>query len=124
MVVLAVRILGESKQPPNESGANAYLLSLSCAMASRVRHCVECPKCHTRYLLRFSRYGNGSFLRPLAEAPAAEWTLFCSCARPHISSRWNWSEVKRYSIAAGAYERGYGPPDEVVALNTRSQLSR
>lgn len=92
-------------------------------MASRVRHCVECPKCRTRYLVSGSPFRNGSFLSPLAKGVADEWTLYCSCRRPHILSRWSSNELKRYAIRTEAYERGYGPPDEIVPLNTRSQPS-
>src|SRR3979409_537204 len=56
---------------------------------ARVRHCVECPKCLTRYLVGFSPYRNGSYLMPLSAGFSEEWTLYCSCGRPPISSRWN-----------------------------------
>jgi hypothetical protein len=45
---------------------------------SRVRHYVECPKCLTRYLPGFSPYRSGSYLMPLAEGFADEWTLYCA----------------------------------------------
>src|SRR5882757_4459553 len=83
-------------------------------MASRVRHCVECPKCQMRYLVSGSPYSNGSFLSPLAKGLAEQWTLYCSCRSPHIPSRWSSNELKRYAIPTQAYERGYGPPDEIV----------
>ena len=38
-------------------------------MTPRIRHCVECPKCHTRYLVGFSPYRNGSYLMPLSGGP-------------------------------------------------------
>jgi hypothetical protein len=75
-----------------------------------------------RYLLSCSPYRNGSFLMPL-EGLADEWTLYCSCGSPHIPSRWNWSELKRYAIPAQAHERGYGPPEEIVPVNGRLRLS-
>jgi len=31
-------------------------------MSIRIRRCLECPKCHTRYLLGFSPYSNGSYV--------------------------------------------------------------
>src|ERR1700683_1004121 len=68
-------------------------------MASRVRHCVECPKCLTRYLPGFSPYRNGPYLLPLAEGFADEWTLYCACGRPPISSRWSWSDLERYAVS-------------------------
>lgn len=76
-----------------------------------------------RYLLSCSPYRNGSFLLPLVEGLADEWTLYCSCGSPPIRSRWNWSELKRYAISTQAHERGYGSPEEIVPVNGRSRLS-
>ncbi len=42
-----------------------------------------------------------------------EYRLFCFCRRPPVCSRWNGSELKRYSVSNGAYYRGYGSPQEV-----------
>jgi len=83
-------------------------------MASRVRHCVECPKCLTRYLPGFSPYRNGSYLIPLAEGFADEWTLYCACGRPPISSRWSWSDLKLYAVSNQAHDRGVNPSVETV----------
>jgi hypothetical protein len=88
-----------------------------------VRHCVECPKCLTRYLPGFSPYRNGSYLMPLAEGFADEWTLYCACGRPPNSSRWSWSELKLYAVSTQAHDRGYGPPEEVVAVDNKSRFS-
>ena len=93
------------------------------AMAFRVRHCVECPKCLTRYLPGFSPYCNGSYLMPLAEGFAHEWTLYCACGRPPISSRWSWSDLKLYAVSNQAHDRGYGPPEEIVPVD-RSRVFR
>jgi hypothetical protein len=93
------------------------------AMASRVRHCVECPKCFTRYLPGFSPYRNGSYLMPLAEGFADEWTLYCACGRPAISSRWSWSDLKLYAVSNQAHDRGYGPPEEIVPVGKKSRFS-
>jgi hypothetical protein len=93
------------------------------AMASRVRHCVECPKCLTRYLPGFSPYRNGSYLMPLAAGFADEWTLYCACGRPPISSRWSWSDLKPYAVSNQAHDRGYGPPDEIVPVDKKSRFS-
>jgi hypothetical protein len=80
-------------------------------MAPRVRHCVECPRCFTRYLVGFSPYPNGSSLRLLAARFSEEWTLCCACG---AASRWNWNELKAYVVSCQAYGRGYGSPDEIV----------
>ena len=77
-------------------------------MTPRVRHCVECPKCLTRYLVGFSPYRNGSYLMPLSAGFSEEWTLYCSCGRPPISSRWNWNELKLYAVSNQAHDRGFG----------------
>jgi hypothetical protein len=83
---------------------------------ARVRHCVECPKCLTRYLPGFSPYRNGSYLLPLTEGFADEWTLYCACGRPPISSRWSWSDLKLYAVSNQAHDRGYGPPEDIVPV--------
>jgi hypothetical protein len=92
-------------------------------MASRVRHCVECPKCLTRYLPGFSPYRNGSYLMPMAEGFAYEWTLYCACGRPPISSRWTWNDLKLYAVSNQAHDRGYGPPEDIVPVVGRQTES-
>ena len=91
-------------------------------MTTRVRHCVECPKCLTRYLLGFSPYPNGSYLVPLAEGLSEGWTLYCSCGSPPSPSRWSWMELKSYMVSARAYNRGYGRPEEVVVVKESELL--
>src|SRR5207244_11161123 len=92
-------------------------------MAARIRHCVECPRCLTRYLIGFSPYPNGSYLVPLVEGSSEEWTLYCSCDRPPSSSRWSWSELKMYAVSSPAHNRGYGRPEEIVPVDRRSRRS-
>lgn len=82
-------------------------------MADRLRHCVECPECCTRYLIGFSPYRNGSYLLSFVTDSSEEYKLLCSCRRPPVCSRWNWSEMKTYAVSNGAYARGYGQPDEI-----------
>jgi hypothetical protein len=86
------------------------------------RHCVECPKCLTRYLPGFSPYRNGSYLMP-AEGFADEWMLYCACGRPPISSRWSCSHLKLYAVSTQAHVRGYGPPEEIVPVDKKSRFS-
>ena len=88
-------------------------------MAARVRHCVECPECFTRYLIGFSPYHNGSYLVPFLTESSEEYKLFCSCCRPPVSSRWRWGELKTYSVSNQAYDRGYGPPEGIVASHRK-----
>ncbi len=82
-------------------------------MADRLRHCVECPECCTRYLIGFSPYRNGSYLLSFVTDSSEEYKLLCSCRRPPVCSRWNWSEMKKYAVSNGAYARGYGQADEI-----------
>jgi hypothetical protein len=85
-------------------------------LMQRVRHCVECPKCGTRYLPGSSPYDNGSYLVPITEVALSGWILYCSCGFPPASSEWRWSELKPYEICGTAYRRGYGSQDEVSPL--------
>jgi len=82
-----------------------------------VRHCVECPQCRTRYLVAFNPYRNGSYLVPLVAGPGQEYILYCACARPPLSLRWKWGELKRYAVSKSAHNRGYGPEAEIVLLD-------
>ncbi len=84
-------------------------------MSFRVRHCVECPRCSTRYLVGFSPYRNGSYLVPLTVGCWEQWTLYCSCRLPHSPSHWRWDELKPYEVSSDAHLRGYGGPEEIVA---------
>jgi hypothetical protein len=85
-------------------------------MTLRVRHCVECPECLTRYLVGFSPYRNGSYLKPASAGLTEEWTLYCSCGRPAVCSKWSWNELKMYAIPKSAHDRGYGSPEEIIPV--------
>jgi hypothetical protein len=93
--------------------------SIDCAMTRRVRHCLECPKCRTRYLVGFSPYRNGSYLVSQVVGFSEEWTLYCSCGRPPISSRWRWNELKMYAVSNQAYALGYGAADEIADVKQK-----
>jgi len=88
---------------------------------SRIRHCVECPKCRTRYLISLSPYRNGSYLIPTINGSFEEYALYCSCTGAIVASRWRWSEVKKCEISTAAYDRGYGTPDEIMPINNQPQ---
>jgi hypothetical protein len=90
-------------------------------MTPRLRHCVECPSCRTRYLLGFSPYSNGGYLLPIVPESRDEWTLYCFCDRPPVASRWRWNELKRYEVSNRAHEQGYGTPQEIVRAGNSSQ---
>lgn len=85
-------------------------------MSTRVRHCIECPKCRTRYLIGFSPYSNGSYLVASGSRAHEEWVLYCSCQSPVASSRWTWDELTTYRVSSQAYRRKYGFPDEITPL--------
>jgi hypothetical protein len=89
-------------------------------MGHRIRHCVECPKCLTRYLVACSPYRNGSYLVPTVAGSREEYTLYCSCGRPPVSSRWRWEKVKTYEVSKIAYDRGYGTPGEILPISNQS----
>ncbi len=84
---------------------------------SRVRHCVQCPKCLTRYLVPFSPYRNGAYLIPTVEGSWEEYALYCSCELAPVISRWRWSEVTPCEVSRAAYERGYGTPEEILPVS-------
>jgi hypothetical protein len=86
-------------------------------MSIRIRRCVECPKCLTRYLIAFSPYRNRSYLVPTVPGSSEEYTLYCSCRRPLVVSRWRWNEVKTCEVSRAAHDRGYGTAEEIVEMN-------
>jgi hypothetical protein len=93
-------------------------------MSSFLRHCVECPKCLTRYLIAFTPYRNGSYLVRTDFGSSEEYILYCSCGRPPVSSRWKWSEVRRYSVSKVAHGRGFGTPQETMRLLALNFVTR
>ena len=82
----------------------------------RIRHCVECPKCLTRYLIAFSPYSNGSYLVPTVYGSSEEYILYCSCRGLSVVSPWRWREPKACEVSHEAYDRGYGTPEEILPL--------
>jgi hypothetical protein len=87
-------------------------------MPHRIRHCVECPKCLTQYLIGFSPYSNRSYLVPSVVGSSEEYTLYCSCRVPHTVSRW--SRVRSCRVSKAAYSRGYGTPEEVAPVSNQT----
>jgi len=88
---------------------------------SRIRHCVECPKCLTRYLISFSPYHNGSYLIRTVEGSSDEYALYCSCRKSTAASLWRWHEVKICAVSSAAYDRGFGTPAEIVPIRNQPQ---
>lgn len=92
-------------------------------MSYRVRHCVTCPVCFTRYLIGFSPYANGSYIVSSRVGSFEEYTLYCSCKRWPISSRWRDSELRTCVVSYSAYQRGYGSPAEVKLADQQAEAS-
>ena len=105
---------------PHAKDQSAYRASYFCLRANpmswRIRHCVECPRCLTRYVIGFSPYGNQSYLVPNVGGSSEEFTLYCSCGGPSVTSRWTWGDVKTCAVSKVAYRRGYGTPEEVSTM--------
>jgi hypothetical protein len=78
-------------------------------MTYRLRHCAECPRCGTRYLVGFSPYSNGSYLLPVVIGRNDQWTLYCRCASPPACSFWRSSDLKTYDVSGTAHERLWLP---------------
>ncbi|HEV7218856.1 MAG: hypothetical protein ACHP8A_00905 [Terriglobales bacterium] len=53
---------------------------------------------------------------PLGDGFSGGWTLYCSCGRPPISSRWSSNELRVFTVSDQAYDHGYGPPEEIVPV--------
>ena len=82
-------------------------------VSCRVRHCIECSSCGTRYLIAANPYQNGSCLLARGRDDSEEYTLYCSCSRPPALSHLRAKDVKRYEVTRRAYHRGYGSSDEI-----------
>jgi len=82
-------------------------------MPARLRHCVECPECCTRYLIGFSPYSNGAYLVSVMSEAEEDYRLFCSCRWTRVRSRWNRNDLKVYEVSNEAYVRGYGSAHEI-----------
>ncbi|HVI06933.1 MAG TPA: hypothetical protein VND65_01425 [Candidatus Binatia bacterium] len=90
-------------------------------MSLRVRNCVECPRCHTFYLVAFSPYANGSYLVRSGAGIGEEYILYCFCARRAVTSRWRWPEIRACAVSDAAHEKGYGTIHEIWPKAGRSR---
>jgi hypothetical protein len=90
---------------------------------SRIRHCVECPKCLTRYLVAFTPYSNGSYVVSALNDRPEEYTLYCCCRGLPIVSAWKWRTTKACEVSQEAYDRGYGTPEEISPLTNQHSWS-
>jgi hypothetical protein len=48
-----------------------------------------------------------------------EYTLYCPCSRPAVSTRWKCSEMETFAVSKNAHARGYGNSDEIVPAGER-----
>lgn len=81
----------------------------------RLRQCVECTKCQTRYVLSLSPYENGACIISTGIGDSEQFLLYCTCTTPASIIRLPWRELKTYSVSATAFERGYGPPEQIIS---------
>lgn len=91
-------------------------------MRYRIRHCISCPACLTRYLIGFSPYENGSYLVSASAGALEEYVLYCSCRRLPAPTRWSGNEIRTYEVSNSAYWRGYGSREEVILLPDREAI--
>ena len=89
-----------------------------------IRHCVECRKCATRYLIASSPYGNGSYIWRTPLSYSDECVLYCFCQRPPVLNDWKETDVKACVVSKAAHNRGYGTPQEIVAIEQPRVLNR
>lgn len=104
------------------SNPRATSIVCSCiawSMSVRIRHCVQCPKCLTLYLVSASPFANGSYLVRTFPSSLDEYTLYCSCSSPSASSRWRGPDMKPCEVSKAAHQRGFGAPDEVFPVDHR-----
>jgi hypothetical protein len=77
---------------------------------AKTRLYIECPNCHTQYLVsEFVRYSNGAHIENVAGAP--EWQrLLCPC-QPDTPYKFKMSETMRLQVfAADENERTHFSP--------------
>jgi len=90
-------------------------------MSFRIRHCVECPECHTCYLISCSPYKNGSYLVRSGAGSLEEYTLYCSCQHTRVPRRWKSDELRAFEVSKAAHDRGYGRLGEIWPRTRRPQ---
>ncbi len=85
----------------------------------RVRHCLQCPKCLTRYVISLTPYRNGAYVIPAVSAGCEEYVLYCCCSHPSVPCRYRSNDVMLCHVAKAAYDRGYGTEREITAVDRR-----
>lgn len=82
-------------------------------MSARLHRCVECPKCHVRYVMGLNPYSNGSHVVSDAAIASDLRKLFCVCCAPDYYE-FKLSQLKVYEVPQSVYRRGYGSVHEIV----------
>jgi hypothetical protein len=90
-------------------------------MRSRVRHCIPCPHCRTRYLIGFSPYANGAYVVFTRVGCLEECLLYCPCRRFALPSRWGSSDIRTCKVSKSVYRRGFGSSEEVIFADQQAE---
>ena len=90
-------------------------------MTYRIRHCVSCAYCQTRYLIGFSPYANGAYLQCASVGSIHEYVLYCSCRHFPSPNRSKDRAARACVVSNSAYLRGYGTPDEIWFVNEQQE---
>ena len=85
-------------------------------MSSRIRSCVECPNCHTRYLIGFSSHSNGSYIVSHPQRAAVMHRLYSTCSNSPSPYAFKFSKLKMYDISDWADRHACGSPEEIVLV--------
>lgn len=91
-------------------------------MSSRVEPCIECPKCHIRYVIGSNlpiMYYNGSYIVVYSKR-ADVLRLYCTCDHVTVPHTFSLRELKRYVVSDWAVRRGYGSREEIVSARAAS----
>jgi hypothetical protein len=94
-------------------------------MTLHLLSCIECPRCHTRYIVGASPYRNGSYVSSHPSEGPDVHSLYCSCTGRFgfFLLKFKSSELKTYSVSEWAHARGFGSPDEIVVTDTVKKAS-
>ena len=92
-------------------------------MRNRVRHCITCPHCRTRYLIGFSPYANGAYVAFTPVGSFEQYLLYCPCKRFAFPGRWDSSDIRACKVSNSVYRRGFGSPEEVVLADQQVQAT-
>ena len=92
------------------------------SVSQRVHRCVECPRCHLRYVIGTNPYSNGSYIVSEASTEIALSRLFCACS---VSNYYEFrlGQLKAYVVSPSIHERGYGSAEIVERRRQHQSLT-